>query len=183
MRESRRSMFAYICLGSNDLERSAVFYDATLGVLGYRAATPRPKAKPAGMAGSAGACTKRKARCRTRSGSARRSTARRPPSATAAMVALWAKTWARGRGLSCRGAGAWRNFGRRSRSAPAVQPGLLRGLRARSGRQQARGGVPRLHVRAGTMTSPEPQSFCPRIRIRFVVSRPRSAGLRLAFVI
>lgn len=30
------SMFAYICLGSNDLERSAKFYDATLAVLGYR---------------------------------------------------------------------------------------------------------------------------------------------------
>jgi len=30
------SMFAYICLGSNDLQRSAAFYDATLGVLGYR---------------------------------------------------------------------------------------------------------------------------------------------------
>ena len=30
-----RSMFAYICLGSNDLERSAAFYDATLGALGY----------------------------------------------------------------------------------------------------------------------------------------------------
>jgi catechol 2,3-dioxygenase-like lactoylglutathione lyase family enzyme len=30
------SMFAYICLGSNDLERSRRFYDATLGVLGYR---------------------------------------------------------------------------------------------------------------------------------------------------
>jgi catechol 2,3-dioxygenase-like lactoylglutathione lyase family enzyme len=28
-------MFAYVCLGSNDLERSARFYDATLGVLGY----------------------------------------------------------------------------------------------------------------------------------------------------
>lgn len=31
-----RSMFAYLCLGSNDLERSARFYDATLAVLGYR---------------------------------------------------------------------------------------------------------------------------------------------------
>jgi catechol 2,3-dioxygenase-like lactoylglutathione lyase family enzyme len=31
-----RSMFAYVCLGSNNLERSAKFYDATLGVLGYR---------------------------------------------------------------------------------------------------------------------------------------------------
>ncbi len=30
------SMFAYLCLGSNDLERSGRFYDATLGVLGYR---------------------------------------------------------------------------------------------------------------------------------------------------
>ena len=30
------SMFAYICLGSNDLGRSAAFYDAALGVLGYR---------------------------------------------------------------------------------------------------------------------------------------------------
>jgi catechol 2,3-dioxygenase-like lactoylglutathione lyase family enzyme len=29
-------MFAYVCLGSNDLARSAKFYDATLGVLGYR---------------------------------------------------------------------------------------------------------------------------------------------------
>jgi catechol 2,3-dioxygenase-like lactoylglutathione lyase family enzyme len=28
-------LFAYLCLGSNDLERSAKFYDATLGVLGY----------------------------------------------------------------------------------------------------------------------------------------------------
>jgi catechol 2,3-dioxygenase-like lactoylglutathione lyase family enzyme len=30
-----KSMFAYLCLGSNDLERSAKFYDATLGTLGY----------------------------------------------------------------------------------------------------------------------------------------------------
>jgi catechol 2,3-dioxygenase-like lactoylglutathione lyase family enzyme len=30
------SMFAYVCLGSNDLERSARFYDATLGALGHR---------------------------------------------------------------------------------------------------------------------------------------------------
>lgn len=29
-------MFAYVCLGSNDLERSARFYDPTLRVLGYR---------------------------------------------------------------------------------------------------------------------------------------------------
>jgi catechol 2,3-dioxygenase-like lactoylglutathione lyase family enzyme len=29
------SMFAYLCLGSNDLARSARFYDAALGVLGY----------------------------------------------------------------------------------------------------------------------------------------------------
>jgi catechol 2,3-dioxygenase-like lactoylglutathione lyase family enzyme len=27
-------LFAYLCLGSNDLERSAKFYDAALGVLG-----------------------------------------------------------------------------------------------------------------------------------------------------
>jgi catechol 2,3-dioxygenase-like lactoylglutathione lyase family enzyme len=31
-----RSLFAYICLGSNDLERSARFYDAVMAVLGYR---------------------------------------------------------------------------------------------------------------------------------------------------
>jgi catechol 2,3-dioxygenase-like lactoylglutathione lyase family enzyme len=31
-----KSMFAYICLGSNDLARAGKFYDATLGVLGYR---------------------------------------------------------------------------------------------------------------------------------------------------
>src|SRR5690242_6116801 len=30
------TMFAYICLGSNNLERSGRFYDATLGVLGYQ---------------------------------------------------------------------------------------------------------------------------------------------------
>jgi len=35
MSASRPSMFAYICLGSNDLKRSAKFYDATLGILGY----------------------------------------------------------------------------------------------------------------------------------------------------
>jgi catechol 2,3-dioxygenase-like lactoylglutathione lyase family enzyme len=29
------SMFAYICLGSNNLERSAAFYDAALATLGY----------------------------------------------------------------------------------------------------------------------------------------------------
>jgi catechol 2,3-dioxygenase-like lactoylglutathione lyase family enzyme len=28
-------MFAYICLGTNDLERSAIFYDPTLATLGY----------------------------------------------------------------------------------------------------------------------------------------------------
>src|SRR3712207_9121525 len=50
------------------------------------------------------------------------------------------------------GVGAWWNFRRSPRSAVAVQPGFLRGLRARSGWQQARGGMPRLHQRAGAMT-------------------------------
>ena len=45
------SMFAYVCLGSNNLERSATFYDATLGMLGYRAATPPRKANRAGAGG------------------------------------------------------------------------------------------------------------------------------------
>jgi catechol 2,3-dioxygenase-like lactoylglutathione lyase family enzyme len=31
-----RSLFAYICLGSNDLERAGRFYDAVMSVLGYR---------------------------------------------------------------------------------------------------------------------------------------------------
>jgi catechol 2,3-dioxygenase-like lactoylglutathione lyase family enzyme len=34
-RAAGRSMFAYLCLGSNNLRRSAKFYDATLGILGY----------------------------------------------------------------------------------------------------------------------------------------------------
>jgi catechol 2,3-dioxygenase-like lactoylglutathione lyase family enzyme len=34
MRERGNTQFAYVCLGSNNLERSAAFYDATLGVLG-----------------------------------------------------------------------------------------------------------------------------------------------------
>ena len=51
----------------------------------------------------------------------------------------------------------WRNGGTSEGapgSATAVQPGFLRGLRARSRRQQARGGLPRLHLRRGTIINP-----------------------------
>jgi catechol 2,3-dioxygenase-like lactoylglutathione lyase family enzyme len=34
------SMFAYLCLGSNDLDRSAKFYDSVLSVLGHRRCEP-----------------------------------------------------------------------------------------------------------------------------------------------
>ena len=89
---------------------------------------------------------------------------------------------ARGRRLSCRGAGARWNFGRRSRSAIGVQPGFLCGLRARSGRQQARGGVPRLHFPQNNVSSrARPQSLCPGFASSFVVSRTRLGRLGLAF--
>src|SRR6185369_12002327 len=66
------------------------------------AATLPPRARPAGMAGLDGDCTKRTARCRTRCGSARRSTGRRRP-------------WAMAR---------WWRFGRRTgrRLAPSMPP-------------------------------------------------------------
>ncbi len=86
-------MFAYVCLGSNNLERSAVFYDATLAVLGYRRCDTSAESDTSwngwlgwGLYAEEGAVQDALWVCTPFNGA----------SATAgngAMVALWAKTW------------------------------------------------------------------------------------------
>jgi hypothetical protein len=69
-------MFAYICLGSSDLRRSATFYDAALGVLGYKRCETSAERDQLECWVGWGLYEKTRAgRC----GSARRSTERRRP--------------------------------------------------------------------------------------------------------
>ena len=140
------SMFAYICLGSNDLERSAVFYDATLGVLGYSRCDTSAESETSwngwigwGLYEKEGAVQDALWVCKPFNGAP----------ATVGNGAWWRcgrRPGARSRHFMPR---RWRmaELRKARRSATAVQPGFLCGLRARSGRQQARGGVPRLHLR------------------------------------
>ena len=89
-----KSMFAYICLGSNDLERSARFYDATLAVLGYRRCDTSAECETSwngwigwGLYEKEGAVQDALWVCRPFNGA--------PASASnGGMVALWASSWA-----------------------------------------------------------------------------------------
>jgi catechol 2,3-dioxygenase-like lactoylglutathione lyase family enzyme len=86
-------MFAYLCLGSSDLERSARFFDATLGVLGYRRCDPTDDSVSSwnawigwGLYEKEGAVQDALWICKPFNG--------QPASAgNGAMVALWAKSW------------------------------------------------------------------------------------------
>jgi catechol 2,3-dioxygenase-like lactoylglutathione lyase family enzyme len=86
-------MFAYLCLGSNDLERSARFFDATLGVLGYRRCEPTDDSVASwgawigwGLYEKDGAVQDALWICKPYNG--------QPASpGNGAMVALWAKSW------------------------------------------------------------------------------------------
>jgi catechol 2,3-dioxygenase-like lactoylglutathione lyase family enzyme len=87
-------MFAYICLGSNDLRRSAKFYDAALGVLGYSRCDTSAESETSwngwvgwGLYEKDGAVQDALWVCTPFNGA--------PAAAgNGAMVALWAKTWA-----------------------------------------------------------------------------------------
>jgi catechol 2,3-dioxygenase-like lactoylglutathione lyase family enzyme len=87
-------MFAYLCLGSNDLERSAKFYDATLGVLGYSRCDTAAESESSwagwigwGVYEKAGAVQDALWVCKPFDGA--------PATVgNGSMVALWAKTWA-----------------------------------------------------------------------------------------
>jgi catechol 2,3-dioxygenase-like lactoylglutathione lyase family enzyme len=89
------SMFAYLCLGANDLDASAAFYDATLGVLGYRRCEPTGAAEAEtswdgwigwGRYEQAGAVQDALWICRPFDG--------RPAlPGNGAMIALWAESW------------------------------------------------------------------------------------------
>lgn len=89
----RRSMFAYICLGSNDLRRAAKFYDATLGVLGYSRCDTSAESETSwngwlgwGLYEQDGAIQDALWICKPYNGA--------PATVgNGAMVALWAKTW------------------------------------------------------------------------------------------
>ena len=89
-----KSMFAYICLGSNNLERSAAFYDATLGVLGYRRCDTSSESESSwsgwigwGLYENAGAVQDALWICKPFNGG--------PASVgNGSMVALWARNWA-----------------------------------------------------------------------------------------
>jgi catechol 2,3-dioxygenase-like lactoylglutathione lyase family enzyme len=89
----RRSMFAYICLGSDDLGRSAVFYDAALGVLGYSRCDTSAESDTSwngwlgwGLYENEGAVQDALWVCTPFNGA--------PATAgNGAMVALWARTW------------------------------------------------------------------------------------------
>jgi len=88
------SMFAYICLGSNDLARSARFYDATLGVLGYSRCDTSAESETSwngwigwGLYEKDGAVQDALWICKPFNGA--------PATVgNGAMVALWGKTWA-----------------------------------------------------------------------------------------
>lgn len=89
-----RSMFAYVCLGSNDLERSANFYDVTLATLGYRRCDTSAESESSwsgwigwGLYEKDGAVQDALWICKPYDGA--------PASvANGGMVALWAPTWA-----------------------------------------------------------------------------------------
>ena len=88
-----RPMFAYLCLGANDLERSAKFYDATLGVLGYARCDTSAESESSwtgwigwGTYEKAGAVQDALWICKPFDGA--------PATVgNGSMVALWAKTW------------------------------------------------------------------------------------------
>jgi catechol 2,3-dioxygenase-like lactoylglutathione lyase family enzyme len=89
-----RSMFAYICLGSNNLERSAKFYDATLCILGYSRCDTTAESETSwigwigwGLYAEEGAVQDALWVCTPFD--------RQPATAgNGTMVALWAKSWA-----------------------------------------------------------------------------------------
>jgi catechol 2,3-dioxygenase-like lactoylglutathione lyase family enzyme len=89
-----KSMFAYVCLGSNNQERTAVFYDAVLGSLGYRRCDTSAESESSwtgwigwGLYEEAGAVQDALWICKPYDG--------KPASAgNGSMVALWAKDWA-----------------------------------------------------------------------------------------
>jgi catechol 2,3-dioxygenase-like lactoylglutathione lyase family enzyme len=91
---SNKSMFAYVCLGSNDLRRSAKFYDAALGVLGYTRCDTSAESETSwngwlgwGLYEKDGAVQDALWVCTPFNGA--------PATVgNGAMVALWAKTWA-----------------------------------------------------------------------------------------
>ena len=147
-----KSMFAYLCLGSNDLARSARFYDATLGVLGYARCDTSVESETSwngwlgwGLYEEEGAVQDALWVCKPYNGA--------PATVgNGAMVALWANRW---RDVDAFHAAALAHGGT-SEGAPGlrlpVQPGFLRGLCPRSGREQTSGGLSRFHLGAGTMT-------------------------------
>ena len=86
-------MFAYICLGSNDLERSARFYDATLATLGLKRCEPAGESETSwtgwigwGKYEREGAVQDALWLCNPYNGN-------RATVGNGSMVALWAKTW------------------------------------------------------------------------------------------
>jgi catechol 2,3-dioxygenase-like lactoylglutathione lyase family enzyme len=88
-----KSMFAYVCLGANDLERSARFYDAVLGVLGHRRCDTTAENASSwdgwigwGLYSEAGAVQDALWICRPFDGNA-------ASVGNGSMVALWAKSW------------------------------------------------------------------------------------------
>jgi catechol 2,3-dioxygenase-like lactoylglutathione lyase family enzyme len=88
-----KSMFAYVCLGSNNLERSAVFYDAVLGSLGYKRCDTSAESESSwtgwigwGLYEEAGAVQDALWICKPWDG--------KPAGVgNGSMVALWAKDW------------------------------------------------------------------------------------------
>lgn len=89
-----KSMFAYVCLGSNNLERSAEFYDAVLGSLGYKRCDTSAESESSwtgwigwGLYEEAGAVQDALWICKPWDGN---------PAGVGngSMVAMWAKDWA-----------------------------------------------------------------------------------------
>jgi catechol 2,3-dioxygenase-like lactoylglutathione lyase family enzyme len=88
-----KSMFAYVCLGSNNLERSAIFYDAVLGSLGYKRCDTSAESESSwtgwigwGLYEAAGAVQDALWICKPWDG--------KPAGVgNGSMVALWAKDW------------------------------------------------------------------------------------------
>ena len=125
-------MLSYVYFGTNDLERAIAFYTATLGALGMRRCVTND---PAWDRVSAGWGMYEDDGLRELAFWIGKPFDQQPATVgNGSMVAFRAQFVERGRRLLRDRARSRRRVGRRARFAAALQPGFLRGVRARSGR-------------------------------------------------
>ena len=137
-------MLTYVYLGTNDLARASAFYDAVLAPLGMQRCITGDAQWDRISAGWG-----------TYEQDGERELAlwvgvpfdgRAASSGNGTMVAFRARSWKQVERFPRRRARQRRDFGRGSRTATALQPGFLCGVRARPGRQQAGCRLPWIHA-------------------------------------